>query len=257
VIRSTANPRVRWVRELQARRRVRQEAGVFVLEGTRLAEEALAAGAETRLVLHGPDLDPRARQALARFARQGVEVLAVAAKVLEACSAAQTAPGLLIVAARPDPPLPDPVTLAVVVDGVNDPGNLGSLMRTCVAAGVDGMLLTPGSVDVYNPKVVRGAMGAHFRLPVRTLEAGPASSALAGLPIWLAEAGEGRPYIQVDWRRPAALVVGNEARGSDPAWKERAAGLVHVPMRPGVESLNAAVAAAVILFEAARQRGSR
>lgn len=244
------------MRELQARRRARHDAGVFVLEGTRLAEEALAAGAETRLVLHGPELDPRARNVVAEFARRGVEVLAVAAHVLEACSAAQTAPGILLVVGRPDLPWPDPLTLAVVVDGVNDPGNLGSLMRTSVASGVEAMLLTPGAVDVFNPKVIRGAMGAHFRLPVRTLDRGPASPVFAGLAVWLAEAGEGVPYHQVDWREPAALVVGNEARGSDPAWRQRAAGLVHVPMQPGVESLNAVVAAAVILFEAARQRGS-
>jgi TrmH family RNA methyltransferase len=256
VIRSTANPRIRWVRELQSRRRARQEAGVFVLEGTRLAEEVLAARAEVQLVLHVPGLEPRAESAVERFARQEVEVVAVAPHVLEACSAAQTAPGVLIVAKRPQLPLPAPLTLAVVADGVSDPGNLGSLMRTCLAAGVEALLITPGTVDVYNPKVVRGAMGAHLRLPIHVLTEGPGSPVLAGLRVWVAKAGAGRAYHEVDWRSPSVVVVGSEAQGGDPAWEGRAAGFVHIPMQPGVDSLNAAVAAAVLVFEAARQRGS-
>jgi TrmH family RNA methyltransferase len=242
------------VRELQSRREARKEAGVFVLEGTRLAEEALAAGADARLVLHTADLDPRAHAAVEEFDRRGAEVLAVTPRVLEACSATRTAPGILVVAGSPDL-RPAAVTLAVIADGVHDPGNLGSLMRTCLGAGVDVLWLTSGTVDVFNPKVIRGAMGAHFRLPVQLLTEGPSAPQLAGLSIWRAEAHEGVPYHRVDWRAPSAVVVGGEAQGGDLAWAKRASGSVHVPMHPGVESLNAGVAAAVILFEAARQRG--
>ncbi len=256
VVRSAGNARLRWVRDLHASRKARQEAGVFLLEGSRLAHEALAAGATARLVLRTPELDTPSQSAAAAFARSGVEVMTVLPQLLSAVSDAQTAPGLLIVADRPRPPLPSSVRLALVADRLADPGNFGSLMRTCLAAGVEALFCTPGTVDPYNPKVVRGAMGAHFHLPLATLDQGPDSPALAGLNLWLMETGAGLAYHQVDWRGPVALVLGSEAHGLDPAWRRLAAGSVHVPMHPASESLNATVAAAVVLFEIAHQRGS-
>jgi TrmH family RNA methyltransferase len=244
------------VRRLQARREARHEAGVFVLEGTRIAEEALAAGATARLVLYTPDPEPRAAAIVQGFSERDAEVLAVTPRVLEACSGHAAPPGLLLVVDRPQPPIPTALSLALVADGLADPGNLGSLIRTCVAAGVEAMFLTPGTVDPYNPKVVRGGMGAHFRLPIEMLADGPASPSLSGLEVWLAAAGDGTVYHQVDWRKPTALVVGGEARGGAPAWRARASGVARIPMRPGIDSLNAAVAAGVLLFEIARQRGS-
>ena len=256
VIRSAANPRLRWVRQLLADRSARQTAGVFVLEGSRLAEEGLAADLTARLVLRTPELDRRALSLVEAFARTGCEILTVTPRVLAASSEIETAPGLLVVAERPDLRPPPHLRLAVVADGLADPGNFGSLMRTSVAAGVEALFLTPGTVDPYNPKVVRGAMGAHFHLPLAALDDWADSQALSGLELWLAEPGAGIPYHQVDWSRPLALILGNEARGVNPAWRLRAAGSVHIPMRGAAESLNAAVAAAVILFEIARQRGS-
>jgi len=256
VIRSAANPRLRWVRQLLADRSARQTAGVFVLEGSRLAEEGLAAGLTPRLVLRTPELDRRALSLVEAFARTGCEILTVTPRLLAASSEIETAPGLLVVAERPDLRPPPHLGLAVVADGLADPGNFGSLMRTSVAAGVEALFLTPGTVDPYNPKVVRGAMGAHFQLPLATLDDWADSQALSGLELWLAEPSAGIPYHQVDWSRPLALILGNEARGVNPAWRLRAAGSVHIPMRSTAESLNAAVAAAVILFEIARQRGS-
>lgn len=256
VVRSAANPRLRWVRRLHADRQVRQEAGVFLLEGSRLAEEALAAGLTARLVLRTPDLDRRSLSLVEAFAQAGCEVLTVTPRLLAASSETETAPGLLVVAVRPDLRPPTHLTLAVVADGLADPGNLGSLMRTSVAAGVEVLFLTPGTVDPYNPKVVRGAMGAHFHLPLATLDRGSDSPVPSAMDVWLAEPGAGVPYYQVDWGRPVVLILGNEARGVNPAWRSRAAGSVHIPMRTATESLNAAVAAAVILFEIARQRGS-
>jgi TrmH family RNA methyltransferase len=244
------------VRQLLADRSARQKAGIFVLEGSRLAEEALAAGLTARLVLHTPELDRRARSLVEAFARAGCETLTVTPRLLAASSEIDTAPGLLVVAERPDLRPPSPLRLAVVADGLADPGNFGSLMRTSVAAGVEALFLTPGTVDPYNPKVVRGAMGAHFHLPLAPLDDGADSQALSGLELWLAEPGAGVPYHQVEWGRPLALILGNEARGVSPEWRSRAAGSVHIPMRRAAESLNAAVAAAVILFEIARQRGS-
>jgi TrmH family RNA methyltransferase len=152
---------------------------------------------------------------------------------------------------------PDPLTLALVADGLTDPGNLGTLLRTASAAGVQALFLTEGTVDAFNPKVVRGAMGAHLRLPIVSVPASELPQRLAGLRVWLAEARQGEPYDRVDWRPPSALVIGGEARGPQDSVRALSPSLVHIPMQAGSESLNAAVAAAVILFEIARQRGSQ
>jgi TrmH family RNA methyltransferase len=143
-----------------------------------------------------------------------------------------------------------------VADGLADPGNLGTLLRTALAAGAEAAFLTGQTVDPYNPKVVRGAMGAHFHLPIRGLAPGEVPVALEGLQIWIAEAGQGLSYSEVDWRPPSALVVGSEAEGPGEAIRNLDARHTHIPISPAAESLNAAVAAAVILFEIARQRGS-
>jgi TrmH family RNA methyltransferase len=243
------------VRELHADRRAREHAGVFLLEGSRLAGEALVAGATAHLALRIPDLDPSSAFIAESLARSGCEVITVLPQLLAAVSDARTAPGLLVVAERPRLAPPSPLRLALIADRLADPGNFGSLMRTCLAAGVEGLFTTPGTVDPYNPKVVRGAMGAHFHLPLVHLDAGPDSPALAGCEVWLMEPGAGLAYHRVDWSRPVAIVLGSEAHGLDPSWRQRAVGSVHIPMHSASESLNAAVAAAVVLFEIARQRG--
>ena len=99
-------------------------------------------------------------------------------------------------------------------------------------------------------------MGAHLRLPIETLDLKLLPERLAGLDIWLAEAGEGTPYTDIDWRQPLALAIGGEAHGPQPALRSMAKGQVHIPMIGTAESLNAAVAAAIVLFEIVRQRGT-
>jgi TrmH family RNA methyltransferase len=256
MITSTSNPKVKWVRALQAKRKAREEERLFVVEGIRMAREAVAAGVPARLVMHSEGLDARGRGLANSLARLGAEVEAVSDAVMAACSDTETPPGLLAVVARPDLPVPRPLTLALVADGLADPGNLGTLLRTALAAGAEAAFLTGQSVDPYNPKVVRGAMGAHFHLPIRGLAPGEVPGALDGLRIWIAEAGQGSSYTEVDWRPPSALVVGSEAQGPGEAIGDLDARRTHIPISPDAESLNAAVAAAVILFEIARQRGS-
>jgi TrmH family RNA methyltransferase len=135
---------------------------------------------------------------------------------------------------------------------VRDPGNLGTILRSAEAAGVGQVILAPGTVDLYNPKAVRGAMGAHFRLPVAGLDWPAIAGRLAGRAVWLADAAGETPYDQVDWAVPSALIVGGEAAGAGDQAAALATGRVSIPMAGGAESLNAAMAATVILFEAAR-----
>lgn len=255
MITSTANPRVQWVRRLQRKASARKAEGLFVVEGLRLADEARRAESRPRLVLHLDPLPANARDLVAAFVRREAPVLSVSERVLKACAATEAPQGLLLVVPRPELPFPESPSLVVIADGIADPGNLGTLMRTCMAAGAEGLVLTPGTVDPYNPKVVRAAMGAHFHLPMVQEPPEQVVARLKDVSIWTADAGGGIPYYQIDAHAPLALVVGSEARGPDRAWNRQARGSVSVPMSNSVESLNAVVAAAVILFEINRQRG--
>jgi TrmH family RNA methyltransferase len=256
VITSAANAHVKWVRRLQTKRRDRDQEGVFVIEGIRLAQEVVQAQVPARLVLHTESIGPRERSLINNLARLGAEVEEASPAALAACSSTDTPPGLLAVVTRPEIPLPNPLSLVVVADQLADPGNLGSILRTARAAGADSVFLTAGTVDAYNPKVVRGAMGAHFHLPIRQGELSELRPLLNELRVRLASAGQGERYDRVNWGGPSALVIGGEARGADDEWR-LAGEVVHIPMAPGTESLNAAVACGILLFEIRRQRGER
>ena len=256
MITSASNAKIKLVRALQTRRGEREAERLFVVEGTRLAEEAVRAQAQARLVLHTERLDTRSRSVINQLARLGAEVEEVSPEAMAAASSTQTPPGLLVVVPVASAPVPASPTFALVLDGLSDPGNLGTALRTASAAGVDVVFLTPGTVDAYNPKVVRGAMGAHFRLPLVAAGWDDIALALDGLIVWRAEAHTGRAYHEVDWHVPSALLIGAEATGTSPAAQQLAARPVHIPMPGPAESLNAAVAAGVLMFEIVRQRSS-
>jgi TrmH family RNA methyltransferase len=255
MITSTQNPRVKSVRGLLARKRAREQEQVFVIEGLHLAREAVAAGAAARLVLYTEDLDARGRGLVNSLAKLGAETEAVSPAVMAACSGTETPPGLVAVVRLPELRPPSPLGLALVLDGLSDPGNLGTMLRTALAAGVQLVLLTGDTVDPFNPKVVRAAAGAHFHLPLQTVTPGDLPAAVEGLDLWLAEARAGTPHARVDWRPACALIIGSEAHGPSDAVRALSARRVYIPTAPQSESLNASASAAVILFEIARQRG--
>jgi TrmH family RNA methyltransferase len=141
-----------------------------------------------------------------------------------------------------------------IPDAVRDPGNLGTMLRTAAAAGVQAVFVPPETVDPLSPKVVRGGMGAHFRLPIHLVRWERIVSHLKTMKVYLAAAGEGMTYTKADFSSPLALIVGGEAEGASIHAQSLATAHVQIPMPGEVESLNAAVAAGVLLFEAARQR---
>ena len=258
LISSLANERVRFLRRLHAadeRRRHR----LFLLEGVRLVAEALAAGVRPVLILYVPEdlaRTPRGQALLEQL--PGLPAFPCTERVLQAVATTVTPQGIVSVVAVP--PAPSRLTgpLAVVLDAWRDPGNVGTLLRTAEASGLVGGVFLVDCVDAYNPKVVRAAMGAHFYLPLWSDATwAEVRQHLAGRPVWLAAVREGLPYDQVDWTRPAALIVGSEAHGPGPEARAIATGQVHIPMGGRAESLNAAIAAAIIIFEAARQRRQR
>ncbi len=256
MITSTSNARVKWIRKLQSQRKARAAEKAFILEGRRQGEEVLRTQAPLKAVFYTNRFEQAQAGLLQDLMALGAPAALVSEGVMRACSSTETPSGLLMVAPFPDTPLPQPLSLAVLVDRLADPGNMGTLMRTSLAAGVEAFFVAGGSVDVFNPKVVRAAAGAHLRLPVEEVPYRELPLRLGELTIYLASSQEGVPYSQVDWRQPCALVIGGEAHGVSPQVEQVADEAVHIPMPGKTESLNAAVSAAVILFEIVRQRGA-
>jgi TrmH family RNA methyltransferase len=258
MITSTKNPKIHFTRSLNAQSRARREAQAFVVEGVRLAEEALQAGWTAQLVLYTGDLSERGRAVVDGFAARGAPVEAVTPRVLESASDTQTPQGLLVVLITRALPLPPNPDFILVADGLRDPGNLGTVLRTAHAAGVQAVLLPPGAVDPFAPKVVRAAMGAHFRLAVHHLSWPDVRDYLTAREprprAYLADAQGGIPYTQVDFRHPTVLIFGGEAEGAGAEAGSLAEARLHIPMPGEAESLNAAVAAAILMFEVVRQR---
>ena len=254
MITSLQNTKIKWVRSLQASSRARRQERAFVLEGVRLAEEALSRGAEARLVLYSDELGERGKKVFNGFASRGAPIEKVSPSVMRHASDTQTPQGILVVLPIQTLPLPDDLDFVFIPDSIRDPGNLGGMLRSAAAAGVNAVLLPPGTVDAYAPKVVRSAMGAHLRLPIRQLSWDEIEGSIDRLNIYLPDASAGKSYLDVDLRSPLALIIGGEAGGASARAHKLALTRLHIPMPGDMESLNAAVAAGILMFEVVRQR---
>ncbi len=241
------------MQRLRRSARRRRAEGLLIVEGRRLVAEAMRAVVPEAIFYTEHFAATEAGQAL--LARSHAPRWEVSPSVMRALADTQTPQGILALVPIPRLPLPEGERFTLIPDRVRDPGNLGTILRTAWAAGVDEVLLPPGTADPTNPKVVRAAMGAHFHLPWRRMGWEAIRERLQGATVWLAEAGKGRPCDAVNWRGNVALIIGGEAEGAGEEGRALAGDhLTHIPMRPGVESLNAAIATAVFLFAAARQR---
>lgn len=248
------------LRRLVSRRADRWAEGRFVVEGAKLIEEALAGGARLDAVFVDQTADPGPHDTLLeRAAAAGAAVRVVEAGVLDRVADAVTPQPLAAIVAMVHVPLQelDLSGLTLVLAGLQDPGNAGAIVRSATAAGGAAVVFTEGAVDIYNPKTVRASAGALFHRPVAV--GAPVTQVLdhlgaAGVPRIATVARGGRPHDQVDWTQPAALVLGSEAHGIGPGLSDRLDQPVTIPMDPSAESLNVAMAATVLCFEAARQR---
>lgn len=258
MITSVHNPGVQAVRKLQTQAKARREQGEFVIEGVRLAEEALKSLWEARLVLFTAQLDQRGQAVVDGFTARNVLVEQVSESVMEAVSQTETPQGILAVLAIKRLPVPASPHFLLTLDGMRDPGNLGTILRSASAAGVQAVLIAPGCADAWSPKVVRASMGAHFRLPILSLSWFDLKRTLSpggfNLRVYLADSAAGTSYTRADFRPPLALIIGGEAAGAGDESLSIAADKVHIPMMAGSESLNAAAAASILLFEIQRQR---
>ena len=260
-------PRHPLLRHLRALRRdpaLRRADGLFLAEGLHLAQEALSSGAPIEAVLFSARLREVAEgpALLDRIRERGLECHEAGDAALAAVQDARSPqPILCLVRQTPLGPAEaeqrlERASLAVLLDGVQDPGNLGSILRSADGAGCEIALVGDGSADPLHPRTVRATMGSVFRLPVLCEASAAAAGRLRGHGFRLlgADPHRGTEHDREDLRGKLALVFGGEGAGLSGALREGLDGLVRIPLRPGVESLSVAAAAAVVLFEAARQR---
>jgi TrmH family RNA methyltransferase len=254
MITSRRNPKIKQIRKLNTASKYRTEARLFSVEGIRILEEAQQSGVDPEWVIYTEDLDQRGMQLLKNYQDQQIACEPVTNQVMEAASDTKTPQGVLGVFPLISIPLPPSPKLLVILDSLRDPGNLGTLMRTCLAAEVEGLLLSPESVDPFSPKVVRAAMGAHFKLSVHTISWSKISDLTQDVTVLLAEMDGGASLWETDLTRPVGIILGNEAHGPSDQARSMAAQSIHIPINAGAESLNVAAAGAVLLFEVQRQR---
>jgi TrmH family RNA methyltransferase len=246
-------------------RRFKEAAGgeppeVMLVDGIKLVHEALEAKlplveAAVSAKLFGSDLGKALRR---RLEQEAPRLHEVSDAVLERISGVATPQGVSAIFRRPAYQAHDlrgKNALLVVAAEIKDPGNLGAVIRAAEAAGATGVAALAGGADPFRDKALRGSAGSVFRLPtLGAVSFGHIATLLEGLQVVVAENDASLDYWRCDFKKPTALVVGNEAHGVPPELLERATVRVRIPMRPPVESLNVAVAAGVVLFEARRQR---
>jgi TrmH family RNA methyltransferase len=250
------NKLVRRVRSLRSNRGLRERLGVSVLEGVRLVEAALASGAEFRTVLYSPQLvaTDRGRDLVQRLSSLAAQSLYVSEQILSELGEVETSQGILAVATMPPVfdewvfPGGGATPFFVAADGIQDPGNLGTMIRSAQAAGAHAFGVGRGTVDVFNPKSVRATAGSIFEMPLVRLKEDWVES---NLTLVYSVVGGGTPYEDFDWTRPLVLVFGSEGHG---VRHGQGGETVSIPMVPTANSLNVASAAAVLLFHVAYVR---
>lgn len=256
MITSRQNPKIQTVRRLMSDGRARQEEKAFVAEGVRLVEEAWQKKWPFSWVFYDEMVSERGRALLETLRQAGLPVEQITPDLMAYLSDTETAQGLLAVLRLPEAPPKFPLTprLLLVLDDVREPGNVGALLRSAAAAGVEAVLLSPASADPWQPKVVRAGMGAHFRLPLLRAPLPELVSQFSGIKWVLADIRDAIPLWQADLRPPLALIVSNEAHGPSEWARKQAQERIYIPMPGQMESLNVAMAGSILLFEIVRQR---
>ena len=248
-ITSRANPLLARVRKLNSRRAFRREEGAFAAEGPKLLTEALRWGGELEAVICAPGVELPELPA-------GTRVAEVSDSLLASIADTQSPQGIVFICKGKALSVPGQLTGGryLLLDGVQDPGNVGTIWRTADAFGTDGLLLCEGCADPWNPKTVRATMGAVFRLPVYecALETAAERLAAAGLPLYAAALRDDTADVRELDLGCCAVAIGSEGRGVSQRTLELCERTVKIPMSSRCESLNAAVAAAVVLWEMAR-----
>jgi TrmH family RNA methyltransferase len=257
MISSTKNPKVQWIRRLQRKGKERQAEGAFVVEGVRLLEEAFKSHWKLEFLVYTDDLGSRGKDIIEANRELGTQVELASPHVMLAMSDTKNPQGILAVVKMQTLSVVDRLDFLLILDQIREPGNLGAILRSAAAASVQLVCLTPGSVDPYSPKSLRAGMGAQLNLPIRIRTWNEIETQIeqSVLHTYLAQMNNGEVYHQSNLSQPLALIIGGEADGASEKAYQVADSLIQIPMPGGGESLNASVAAGILLFEIARQRG--
>lgn len=260
MITSYSNPKVKQIAQWQSSAGRRRRAGIYLVEGFKMCEEAPEEAIQEIYVT------PEALQRIAKLPklrekldRMGYET--VDSEVFQKMSDTQTPQGVLCVMKRMvssiEQLLAAPNPLLMVLEDLQDPGNLGTIVRTGEGAGITGIIMSQGTVDIYNPKTIRATMGSIYRVPFVYVEALPVTVRQMqekGIAVYAAHLAGVSYYDSFSFQKGTAFLIGNEAKGLSSELSDCADSLLKIPMEGQVESLNAAVSAALLLYEAHRQR---
>lgn len=276
IISSKDNKKIKYIRSLMEKGSIRKKDKAFVVEGIKLTDEALECGKVVEIVcakslydelisgdLSGNRLLAENDKNITNYVKKGSSLLVVSDTVFKSVSETKTPQGILAVVEMPDYGLLDKGFLEqaytkngkiklLVLEDTADPGNLGTIMRTAEAAGVTGVIMGKGTVDIFNPKVVRSTMGSIFRLPftyVEDLKETIKELKKQRISFYATHLKGEKSYKDIKYSDKSAILVGNEARGLSDEVADLADTYVLIPMQGKVESLNAAVAAALMMYE--------
>ncbi len=258
MITSPHNPKVKLIRALQGRAKERREAGIFVIDGVRLVEEAVNSNWEIQSVLYDQSISARGMLQVESLMIRGLDVEEVSTIIMKTISETENPQGILAIVTHSPLPIPASPSFILIPDQIRDPGNLGTLIRSAAATNVDAVLLPPETTDAFAPKVLRAGMGAHFKLPILSMTWDEINQVTksAGLKVFVADMGA-QSCWEADLSQPLALIMGSEADGASKEARKLATQQISIPMSASVESLNAGAAGSVLMFEVVRQRKSK
>ena len=263
-ITSFQNPKVKNLLLLQEKSRARREQGLFVVEGRRELEHCIEAGYKVRTAFHCPEIASFSHSGLDCFSHSGLDpeslIIEIPAQLYRKMAYRESTEGIIAeVEAKHlslnDLNLPEN-PLIVVLEAVEKPGNLGAVLRSADAAGASAVIVCDPLTDLYNPNLIRASIGAVFTVPVVAVSSEEAIAFLKGrgIAILTAQLQDSSLYYDTDMRRGVAIVMGTESTGLTPVWRQAADAHIRIPMLGRLDSLNVSVSAAILLFEAVRQR---
>lgn len=263
MITSTSNAKIKRIVQLRKKKKARDAEGVFLVEGIRMFREIPEKLLQEIYISESCE-GKEGKEIRRRASACGIRPELVSDGVFAYLSDTQTPQGILCVVGQLSYSLEEVADAScphmLVLDRLQDPGNVGTILRTAEGAGVTGILLDGECADIYNPKTIRSTMGSIFRMPfyyIQDLEEGIRYLKKRGICTYAAHLEGKRAYDEEDYRRPCAFLIGNEGNGLRPEIADLADTYIRIPMAGEVESLNAAIASAVLMFEAGRQRRSR
>ena len=258
-ITSSQNPYIKTLVQLQEKAKARKQSGTFLIEGMREIELAIKGKYEIETILFLPELVTEKQ--INKLSSNRIEVIEISKEVYQKLAYRDTTEGILAVAKTKSLQLTDlklpENPLIMVMEAIEKPGNIGAMLRTCDAANIDAVIIANPKTDLYNPNIVRSSVGCLFtnQIAIASTEETIDFLLKNNINFYSATLQNSTSYHTQNYTKPTALVVGTEATGLSELWREKATQNIIIPMQGEIDSMNVSVAAAILIFEAKRQRG--